>query len=295
MKFIQTFKQSFYSPEFYRELKNKKFWFSLKYFYSLVAILAFVYAIVISVSALPAIKGFMGKIEPYLRSYPAELVITIQDGKASTNVSEPYFIKMPDGLCDLESQEAGFCELNSLIVIDTKTPFSSAKMEEYKSLAWLTEDSLIVKQDKETKLTSLKDVPNTVINKQFMDGLADKAGSIVRKAIPVVLPLAAVLIFFGLIIYLSKLIFLLFGALIVWIIGRIKKVDMTYGYAYRIGLHAITLGVILRFLELFGLPNVPLLLTALFAVCAWVNIAPEKAVAETVPVSPSPAEEKPVE
>ncbi len=277
MKFIQTFKQSFYSPQFYRELKNKSFWFSLKYFYSLVLILAFVSAVVSSIFVLPMVKTLMQKAEPFLRSYPSELAITIQDGRASTNVEEPYFVEMPRGFCDLadEMKEDDFCKLANVVTIDTKTPFSLGKMEEYKTLAWLTSDSMVIKQGAETKITALKDLPNTVIDKQLMDGLADKTAKIVKRATPIVLPVTAILIFLAYIVSLSKLVYLLFGALIVLLIANIKKVEMTYGYAYRIGLHAVTLGVILNFLGNSGLPSVPFLFTIIFAVCAWVNIEPQ--------------------
>lgn len=296
MKFIQTFKQSFYSPQFYRELKHKNFWFSLKYFYSLVLILAFVSAVTSSIFVLPMVKTLMQKVEPFLRSYPSELAVTIQDGRASTNVEEPYFVEMPQGFCDLtdEIKEDDFCKLTNVVTIDTKTPFSISKMEEYKTLAWLTSDSMVIRQGAETKITALKDVPNTVIDKQLMDGLADKTAKIVKRATPIVLPVTAVLIFLAYIVSLSKLVYLLFGALIVLLIANIKKVEMTYGYAYRIGLHAVTLGVILNFLGNSGLPSVPFLFTIIFAVCAWVNIEPQKIVAEVAPVTPVSPEETPV-
>ncbi len=296
MKFIQVFKQSFYSPQFYRELKHKNFWFSLRYFYSLVLILAFVSAVATSIFVLPMVKTLMQKAEPFLRSYPSELTVTIQDGRASTNVEEPYFVEMPRGLCNLSSEmkEDDFCKLANVVAIDTKTPFSLSKMEEYRTLAWLTSDSMVVKQGAETRVTALKDVPNTVINKQFMDGLADKTDKMVKRATPVVLPITAILIFLAYIISLSKLVFLLFGALIVLLIARVKKVEMTYGYAYRIGLHAVTLGVILNFLGNVGLPGVPILFTVLFAVCVWINLEPQKILAETVSVAPISPEETPV-
>ena len=293
---MQIFKQSFYSPQFYRELKHKNFWFSLKYFYSLVLILAFVSAVASSIFVLPMVKTLMQKAEPFLRSYPSELAITIQDGRASANVAEPYFVEMPRWLCDLsgEMEENDFCKLTNVVTIDTKTPFSLSKMEEYKTLAWLTSDSMVVKQGAETKITALKDLPNTVVDKHFMDGLADKTAKIVRRATPVVLPVTAILIFFAYIVSLSKLVFLLLGALIVLLIAKIKKVEMTYGYAYRIGLHAVTLGVILNFLGNSGLPSVPGLFTIIFAICAWVNIEPLKTVAEVVPVASVSPEETPV-
>ncbi|MFH0890833.1 MAG: DUF1189 family protein [Candidatus Liptonbacteria bacterium] len=297
MNFIQAFKQSFYSPRFYRELRDKNFWFSLKYFYSLAVILAFVSTIVVSIDILPSIKSFMAEVEPYLRKYPADLVVSIKSGKASTNAAEPYFIATPEWLCgggELSQQE-NICQTKNFLAIDTKNPFSLEKMNEYNAFAWLTADSLVINQDGEVKINSLAEVPDTEINKQFMDEIAAKAGNISKKAVPIVLPVATLLLFLGMIIYFSKLIFLIFGALIVWIIGRVKKVEIDYGYAYRIGLHAITLGLILRFLEVIGLPNVPGLLTILFAACVWVNIVPENTVpvAEQIEEVSAPAEEAP--
>lgn len=137
VNFIQNFKQSFYSPRFYKELRGKSIWFSFRYFFTLVGLLAVLVAALWSAPAIKGTRSFLDSLVPYLHKYPAELVVVIKDGKASTNVPEPYFIKTPSGLCEGSSSAspAGACAFENIFTIDTRTPYEEAKFKEYKTMA----------------------------------------------------------------------------------------------------------------------------------------------------------------
>lgn len=136
---------------------------------------------------------------------------------------------------------------------------------------------MVAKDGGQTQINNLNKVENVEINKQFAEGIASKAERVIASLRPVILPLLPVLIFIFVVLMLSKLVYLLLGALIILFIARMNKMEMTYGYAYRIGLHSVSMVVILEFLILLGLPRVPMLGTIVFAIFTWINIlSPQK-------------------
>ena len=99
MEFFKNIKNSIYNPEYYSNLLNKPFSYSLKYFLLFSFIIALLLTVDSSFSALPKIKSFLDVAgKKTIQYYPDELQITIKNGKTSTNVNEPYFIKTPPGI-----------------------------------------------------------------------------------------------------------------------------------------------------------------------------------------------------
>ena len=275
MKLLNTIKSSIYDRAFYRGLLQKPFKSSLGYFFSLVVLLSLISSVVFSFSAVPAAHSFLnslgGKILDY---YPDGLEVTIKDGHASTNVEEPYRLPIPD-----EMKHAGnFTEENTgaenLLVIDTKAEFTVAQFESQKTLALLTRNEFIYKDKSQIRIQSLDRVPNTTITKELISQFVGKAQPVLNFIV-FFLP---VLIFLGLgLLYSGLLTYLLFGALLVWLVAKIKKIKISYGKAYQIALHAATAGILVDWLIFTFVPgaHIPLVFTVLLVLVAWCNLGKE--------------------
>lgn len=86
---------------------------------------------------------------------------------------------------------------------------------------------------------------------------------------------------------ISKLIFLIFGALIVFLIAKSKKIDLSYKKAFQASLHLATPSIIISTLSIIILSEtISYLFTIVFVVMALINIGhspTDKKIAETSP------------
>jgi hypothetical protein len=291
MEFLRTVHSSIYSPEFYKELFSRPFSFSLKYFYSLAAVLAVALAVVFSFKIIPAAQPFLQSIGPQiLNYYPDELVITIKNGQASTNVKEPYFLKMPEGLAPKDLQyKYSFqdtelrTDLENLLVIDTAAPFTLEGFHGYKTAVLLMKDNAAYYSDNgEIRIQSLKGIPDATINKPTVAKLVGK----IAPFLVFIGPLIAIGTFLIAMIALSfKLVYLLFGALLIWGLMKIKKINGGYKKAYQISIHAMTLSILLNVIIFLFVPDfrVPFFFTIVMLMGAFVNLRPSQPVpTETV-------------
>jgi hypothetical protein len=268
MEIFKKIKNSVYGPDYYGQAEKKPFSYSLKYYLLFVLIISFLATIVVSVKTVPQIKSFadyfLGSV---INRYPAELEVTIKSGKVSTNVQEPYFVGMPK-----KWEGAGY---ENILVIDTKNSFTEESFVGYKTACLLNETSIICYDKKDIKITSLKDVPDTTINKDKIISLAGKFTPFLRLIYPAFIILVFCVIFFS---YSWRLAYLLIFAILVWIIAKLKKVDMGYKKSYQLGLHLLTMPVIVTFLleavlKLTGTSfNIPYLFSILFAISSIINL-----------------------
>lgn len=134
------------------------------------------------------------------------------------------------------------------------------------------------------RIERLAQVPDVEITKANLKSFIENASPFAR----VFLPVFSVIIFLGLFVgSLSTFAYLVFGALVVWAVARIKKVPAGYRMSYQIAIHAVTLPFLLHALALlFGKGGGGTLGTVLVAVIAWINLSPEEHASETTPASP---------
>src|SRR4030042_4087478 len=163
MEFFKNIKASIYNPDYYRSVINKPFSYSLKYFFLFVLIVALVSMLLLSFTVVPKIKFLVNLFsEKILQYYPDELEITIKGGKASTNVKEPYFIKAPAEWSAVSGKKDPNVE--NILAIDTKNPFSVERFEDYKAYCYLAKESLACYDEhKQIKITLLSDFPEGTI------------------------------------------------------------------------------------------------------------------------------------
>lgn len=262
--FFKSIPSSIYSPSFYAGIAGRSFWKGFWYLAGVTALLMIAWSIFVVLLPYLANKD---KIETamkeFLNFYPEELVITIQDGKASTNVEEPYFIPMSEVIPSeewfREMGEEGWegdmdeateeLEDVNLAVIDTKTPFSAEQFLEYQTIIWLTEDTVYVPGDREGSFESfpLSDLKQDIVVDK---ALADQGLQILLDKVMQIVPLLIVpmfiFVFIGLMIY--RMVYLLLYALAQLIIFSVMKLPYDYGAAYKMGFYSLTLSSVLTLL-----------------------------------------------
>jgi hypothetical protein len=236
MNFLRTIRDSIYSPSFYFGIPKKPFKSAIGYFFLLILILTIIQSIlpirIFLTTGQTEIKTFVDRVKNF---YPAELEVKIENGKASTNVPEPYFIPSPFNVDDKTVKSNP-----NLIVIDTKTPFSIEQFNQYKTYVWLTEDSIVSNNKGQIQINDLSGTPNATINKTLVTGLIDKFSPWLNLITPIVV-IGLLIIFY--IAYSFRLIYLFFLAFLIWLLTKLVNKPLPYWTSFKIGLYAMTLGL----------------------------------------------------
>jgi hypothetical protein len=276
MKFLEQAKSSIYSPSFYDEvITTRSFRSSIWYFYSLTLILSFITTVLLAINLVPAVNRFLNDTTAsLLEHYPNELVLTFKGGHASSNVGdkEPYVIPLPEGFKSTLSASDG--DVQSMLVIDTTHPLDLTKFREEKTFALLTADELVMlDRGGSVKIQSLDQVPDQVIDKKKVSAFVDGIHPLFKFAGP----LLVVIIFLGLLVGSSLyLVYLFFLALIVLVIAKAKKRPLGYKKSYQVGIHAMTISLILTTIKLnfFGSLDTSFVFLLVFGIMVWINLSP---------------------
>lgn len=245
MKIFQQIRSSVYDPLYYKEvLEERRLSSSIKYFLKYVLLLALLTSILLSINILPSLKSTVkSAVNSVLVQYPDDLEITIAKGKASTNKDEPIIFS-------LNIKEDKKETIKNFLVIDTKNPFTIDKMMSYQTASLLTSDSVVVNNSDKLQSYPLTKAEDQVITKSIVRGWGEK----VEKFIPAMMPIIAILIFVvAFIVYMFSLVFVFFLAILVFLIFKILKIKASYKKAYQIGLHAITLPLVIDMLNFSGM------------------------------------------
>lgn len=281
MQFLKNIKSSIYDPIYYKEMLNKPFSYSLRYFLSLMALASLAAALFFSISAVPGINKVISEIEPkVLTYYPDELEITVKNGVVSTNVPEPFFIKMPAELKgdvkEMKSGSAGsgpnFSKIDNLVAIDTASPLTIDLFNSYKTFVLIGHNSVAYYDNSAVKIQPMDQSADGVVTKAKVSSAWNEIMPYIKLVPYILVPIVFFGSFLGSII--GYLIYLIFGAAVIWLAAKAAKRELAYGKSYQAGLHAITLGVILDFTLFWFFPGlqVPFFFTFLMVVTVWVNL-----------------------
>lgn len=268
MNFLKKVKSSVYDPIYYSEILNMNFGGSLKYFFKLSLLLALVGAIYLSFVSIPKVNSFISTFgDRVVDAYPAELEVRLKNGLVSTNVVEPYIIPLPKDDFNSEYSKSNY---ENLIVIDTKSDLSLDKFNAYNTVVLLTKNAVLTRDKGKITITELKGTSDLTINRDKLVYWVGKVTPFVKK-LPYIIP---VIVFTGLFLYFAfSLFYLLFVALLVFIIGKIRKLGLSYKKSYQISLHAITLPLILSMVSWFvNIKMFFLLPTIILLVVVWANL-----------------------
>jgi len=220
-----------------------------------------------SIQAFPFFNKTMKNMEPaILEKYPDGLVIKIEKGQVSTNMPEPIFFPFPKSVNE---------KIENLVVIDTGATIEEKEFEKYKTVVLITKNC-IASMDSNGKITlnSVSQMSDFTLDKSMLASLIKKIKPWLAAGFPLV---AFFVLIFGYIAVLFKLVYLLFAALLIWLIASIKKMDMDYKKSYQAGIHLLTLPLLVFSLPLPFL-NIRFLFTGVILILAIVNIKKSKSI-----------------
>jgi len=243
MNIFEKIKNAIYNPKYYSEVVAKPFSYSFKYLLIFALLFALAFTIVVTIRFIPIVKFLQEKIPQTVGYFPQELVISIKDGKASTNVQEPYFMKIPDDYYKSSHQKSpDGVYIENFAVINTKDKFDVNTFFSYKTAVLLTQDSFVYFDNGKISITPLSGIKDFTLNKDKVAGFANVIQPLIVLFYPIVFVGAYIGGFF---VILFKMAYLLFGALLIWIIAKIKGIKMGYKKSYIAGMQLMTGAIII--------------------------------------------------
>lgn len=155
MKLFEQIKSWFWNPVFYQNLDGRPLWPAFKRLFAFIFIASFVFTLWVILTATPIIFDLGNRFERYVyMEYPEDLILTIENGKAKTEVSRRYEISIFDFFKYFEDQipeKAPVSELKppveNLIVIDTTGGLTDIEDWQGASSALLVNEDFLIRFD----------------------------------------------------------------------------------------------------------------------------------------------------
>jgi hypothetical protein len=274
MGLIKNLRKSIYSPPFYRGLFTAPFSFSLKYFFALALSFAVAMTLIIAPAVIPSFIGFLKGAVQSLDGFPADAVVTIQNGMASTNVTSTIVLAATDAVRSLFDTGSG--APRNLIVVDTSSTFSEDLFRSYDTMFLLTRGSIVMQYGGEERTSPV----GTYLKDQKIDkAKVEEIAANIRARLNWV-PAGIVfgiffvmfLMFAGILLYLLAITFL------VWLILGARKIRAGYRKSYQIALHASSLGLLFLPFKILLFSLLPVsyfvILTVIVVVEVLINVKP---------------------
>lgn len=247
------------SINYYKDIMKTPLAFSMKYFFTLAFITATISTVIFTITTLPAIQDISKKIvNSTIALYPESLIISVKDGKLSTNQPEPYAITMKEtlaafGVEDDKGESAVMTRdmpypIENIIVFDTNGTIGD--LEKYKTMILVNNVNVIIKSSRDMRVYPIEDAPDGQLTKaEFTTLIKSFEGPL--KYIPVIV---IIVTFIGLFIYNAflRLLYCTSIALILLISGKILKTNLQTNLPYtkyiQIVIHTITLPILVEIL-----------------------------------------------
>jgi len=285
----QKIQRTVYRPEFFgaRVFEAKKglrfysflllFFIALKVLFALPAMVHFYQAILSD--------AWQEQQAVITNLFPDELVLTVKDGIFSTNVNEPYAIAVPQ-----EWRTADEATPRNFLVINTKKPIEIQDFVQAETVIIISETSFGFRNPQSNELRIFdfdkKDwiEPASLDKNQFAEFVSYTANIIwwILVIGCIALPFIVYLV-----LWVSYLVYLVFGALIVWGGAKWRGHQITYGDAYVAGMYLLPIPFAYEFLSSYGqglAGNIIFAFSILLFVMTLVNfrkVAPEKEKTDT--------------
>jgi hypothetical protein len=288
--FFASIPASIYSPEFYAGIPKLKFGKILTYFVLLTLIIHLIFTGLLGSYLYTHRDTISQTITNLTNVYPEGLELTLESGRLSTNVQEPYSVSLnqiipfADFMEYDEEQDEGQGEflqpsdwdVQNLLVIDTATTFSAAQFREYETVAWATSDSIFIQSDNHEISTILfSDIPDIVITKELVD---EKLGEGLAFLKPILYSTVPTLFAGSYLAMLAwRMAYGIFLALLLLLVAAISKWELKFSDCYKVTLHAMTLALLINMLILIsmrwtGFNGAPFLFTLITLIIASINI-----------------------
>lgn len=294
--FLYSLQKSFTSPSYYADILRAPFSFSLKYFLFYFFLYAVVGTVFLGIQIVPPMDRFLSVLPQRIESvFPAELEIVIKDGELSTNVSEPYSVPLKvleDAFSDqVLGASTVYGPVENLLVIDTKGRIED--FHKYQTMMLLTRTHVIVYDKNDAvKMYSLDSSMDVTINRALVSSAVQKITPYIKYVVPATV--TVIFLFFLICMPGYYQFYLMFFALLFWILSRISRLDISYFKSYQLGMHMCTItATAFGLLGLAGLdPHIPfsqtiILLVFSFFVLRSMKNSKETAVHATPPQDPA--------
>lgn len=242
MNFLREVRDSIYNPEFYREQVLGRQTRPWAYFFKLILLLSLILAMVGSARLTPPLKQLLSFSTDWLeQSFPSELLLTVKDGRAAVVPEKTYqFPLWPETVLDLPETTTKF-----VLVIDPTIKGDELSLEKFinhQTLLLLTSEFLMsgLPPDK-ISIVPLTKFPAFTVDQPKLDSWLTKINQLL-PALWLLVGLSILVVAF--LFMATTLVALLLLAFIVQLIAHFKKLSISYRQAYRLGLHAGTLGLL---------------------------------------------------
>ena len=235
-------------------------------------VLALIFTIVSSVSVfiplMPKIEqGVDDAIKYALDLYEDDLEITVKKGIMSVNKKEPYIIPLT------ESNPRSDIPKN-LIVFDSKGTLEDME-EVYDTVVLINGVNILLRTERKTEVYSVSNIPDGTYTKNNFENAVNHVRSLAKYA-PYFVGGA---LFIGTLFYylIFRLIYLLFIAFILWGVGSIRGLALSYEKYYKVAIHSVTLPLTIEFLRRvlslqFHFPSWFFLLNIIFGLIVVMNL-----------------------
>ncbi len=237
--FLYIFYKSLTSPKYYADVVKTHLSLSMKYFFTLTLLASIGASIYVTVPLVPKVQSAIKQgTTMVLDTFEDDLVITVKEGELSINKPEPYIIPLPEkASTDLEGVP------ESLIVFDSDGTLDDFE-NTYDTLVLVNSVNMLMKDDTGIRVESLKQLPDGQLTKADLREVA-AAVEPLTKYVPFVL---GVFVFIGIAFsyMVFNLVHLLFVALILFLIGKSRRMQLVFSDYYQIAIHTFTLPFILQ-------------------------------------------------
>ena len=254
--FVETIKNSIWSPVFYKEMSGRSLHQAVGYFLSLVLASTFVAVVVISIEVVPGIlTGSRLAADLMATRYPADLVVNFSNGEASTVVDRVYAIELPSELySSAELSSLRGAGINNFLVIDTSANFDNQnQLEKAETLILLSKNSIVTKKKGGGyEVTPIVRDFRLTVDKNKVGMWSEK----ILPAVRILIPVGITFMFLGMFMGLALIyyIFAQISAFVIWLVSRLWHQAISLRQASVTSLYAISLSVLFDLLLIiFGL------------------------------------------
>ncbi len=210
---------------------NRKFKFLLSVF--IISILITIQTSALLIKELfPLTRNLEKNITKFVDDYyPSDLEVKIKDGTASTNVTEPYYVTLPQEL--LENPTAftndKFDKSSKVRILTIDTKGSAEDFESYQSMALLTKGNLVYYSDGNINIRSLRDVGDLTINKSKVMSEINKYTSKYNFQLIANVLILTIPFFLFMSVFFFQVIVYLFISIAVWIMLKVNLQKFSFG------------------------------------------------------------------
>lgn len=237
--FFRTAVLSSISPTYYNEILKTKKWFSIKYF----VMLQFIISLIASAALLTSLARIdtSRMISSMIGLFPAELIVSVQNGKVTINQPLPYAVPFPGYMSAENSLQAA-----NIIVFEKDGAIQKIQdLHDRSTLVAITQSSFyVLKKSTEMSVTAVPVVDKNIeITQDMFRTFGQKVlGHTFMKYKLYVVVAAGFVIpsMFGFVLAVQA-ITMFFFSLVSWVIAKIfLKNGLEYAVVYRLSLHSIT-------------------------------------------------------